>query len=158
MKNLVSILVLVFAVTFTAQAQKNKGNRMSNLTAEQHANLAVKKMTLMLDLTERQQNEIKPILMAKAAERKAEMKKRRTSKENKKRPNSNEVYEMKAKHLDNQIFMKNKMKNILNKEQFAKFEEMHKGRNKMAMSKRKDKKDGKHSKGNKRGNGPQEIE
>ena len=71
MKKIISILVLVFAVTFTTQAQKKRGERgqkESKLTIEQHTTLAVKKMTLALDLSDKQQKQIKPLLMAKMAE------------------------------------------------------------------------------------------
>ena len=64
MKKIISILVLVFAVTFTTQAQKKRGERGENgskLTIEQHTTLAVKKMTLALDLSDKQQKQIKPL-------------------------------------------------------------------------------------------------
>ena len=150
MKNLVSILVLVFAFTFTTQAQKKRGDRQSNLTPEQHTELAVKKMTLALDLSDKQQKQIKPLLMANMADKKAAMEKRKEARKEKKRPTADEMYAMQTKRLDKQIAMKRSMKNILNKEQFEKFEKMQKGRKKMAM---KGKKGGKNKK---RGNNPQE--
>ncbi|MEO9572202.1 MAG: hypothetical protein ABJH82_00465 [Polaribacter sp.] len=152
MKNLVSILVLVFAFTFTTQAQKKRGNRQSNLTPEQHTELAVKKMTLALDLSNKQQKQIKPLLMAKMADRKAAMEKRKEARKNKKRPTADEMYAMQTKRLDNQIAMKKSMKNILNKEQFEKFEQMQKGRKRLAMNKIKGEK---RAKGKKRGNNTQ---
>ena len=54
------------------------------------------------------------------------MLKRKELRTAKKRPSSDEVYTMKSKLLDNQIAFKNKMKDILNKNQFEKFEEMKK--------------------------------
>lgn len=162
MKKIVSILVLVFAVTFTTQAQKkrgDKGNRGPKLTIEQHTTLAVKKMTLALDLSDKQQKQIKPILMAKMADRKAAMEKRKEARENKEKrekPTADEMFAMKNKQLDHQIAMKNSMKNILNKEQFEKFEKMHKSRMKMAKNKMKGKKGSKKNKGDKRGERPQQ--
>lgn len=155
MKNLVSILVLVFAVTFTTQAQKKRGDRQPNLTPEQHTELAVKKMTLALDLSDKQQKQIKPLLMANMADRKAAMEKRKEARKEKKRPTADEMYTMQTKRLDKQIAMKRSMKNILNKEQFEKFEKMQKGRKKMAMNKMKGKKGAKGKKGNKRGDNTQ---
>ncbi|WP_299058658.1 hypothetical protein [uncultured Polaribacter sp.] len=155
MKNLVSILVLVFAITFTTQAQKKKEYKRPKLTTEQHTNLAIKKMTLALDLSEQQQNEIKPILMEKMAERKAAMEKRKASKEDKKRPTADEMYAMQMQRLDNQIAMKSKMKSILNKEQFEKFEKMHYKRNKKGMHKRKGKKGSKKYKGEMQNQNPE---
>ena len=150
MKKLVTILTLVFAFTLTTQAQKKRGDKQSKLTAEQHATLAVKKMTLALDLTEKQQKQIKPIIMAKMADRKAAMEKRKAARKNKKKPTADEMFAMKNKQLDNEILMKSKMKNILNKEQFEKFEKMQKRRKMMAMKKMKSKRDAMKKKNNKR--------
>ena len=150
MKNLVSILVLVFAITFTTQAQKKRGNKHPKLTAEQHATLAIKKMTLALDLSDKQQKQIKPLIIAKMTERKAAMEKRKAAKQKKERPSADEIYAMKNKMLDKQILMKKKMKNILNKEQFEKFEKMQRGRKKMMKSKMKKMKKSKKMKRGKR--------
>lgn len=146
MKNILIALVLVFAFTLTTQAQKKRKDKTLKYTVEQKTNLAVKKMTLFLDLSERQQNEIKPILMQKMAEKKAIIAKRKAAKENKKRPTADEMYAMQMERLDNQILIKNKMKSILNKEQFEKFEKMQKNK----MHKRKGKKRGNHKKKQKR--------
>lgn len=141
MKNLATILVFVFAVTFTSQAQKNRKQKRPNLTTEQHTNLAIKKMTLALDLSEKQQKQIKPILMAQITERKAAMEKRKEARKNKQKPTADEIYTMQNKQLDNRIMIKNKMKDILNKEQFEKFEKMQKRRKMMAMKKMKQRKE-----------------
>ena len=139
MKKVVSILVLVlvFAFTLTTQAQKKERKERKErterrekikLSTEQQVDLAVKKMTLKLDLTEKQQREIKPLIAAKVKGRKAAMEKRKEFKKAGKKPTSDELYAVKSKMLDNQIAAKNKMKNILNKEQFEKFEKMNRGR------------------------------
>ncbi|TMM29553.1 hypothetical protein FDT66_10565 [Polaribacter aestuariivivens] len=138
MKNLVSILVLVFAFTFTTQAQKKRNHKKPQLSAEQHADLMVKKMTLSLDLSEKQQKQIKPLLTSKIAERKAFMEKRMEAKKEDKKPTADEIYAVKSKMLDNQIAMKNSMKNILNKDQFEKFEKMQKRRKMMVLKKMKE--------------------
>ena len=162
MKKIISILVLVFAVTFTTQAQNKKGERGEKgpkLTIEQRTSLAVKKMTLALDLSEKQQNQIKPILMAQMSERKASMDKRKEAKGNKEKkgkPTADEMYAMQVKRLDHQIIMKNSMKNILNKDQFEKFEKMQKSKMRMAKNKMKGKKGSKKNKGDKRGERPQQ--
>lgn len=128
MKKLASIILLVFAFSLTTQAQK-KGNRENaKMTTEQHINLAVKKMTLALDLSEKQQNQITPLIKAQAEERKAAMEKRMELREEKKRPTADEMYAMQSKRLDNQIAFKNRMKNILDKNQFEKFEKIAKKR------------------------------
>ena len=145
MKKIASILVLVLAVTFSTQAQKKRGEKQPQkpkFTVEQQTILAVKNMALKLDLTDKQQEQIKPLLAVKITERKAKMEKRKASKTDKKKPTSDEIFEMKLKKLDNMISMKRQMKNILNKEQFEKFEKMKKGkeRKRMAHNKMKGKK------------------
>lgn len=128
MKKLASILVLVFAFTLTTQAQKKRKEKRPQLSVEQHTNLAVKKMTLALDLSEKQQNQITPLLKAQAAARKEAMTKRKAMKESDAKPTADEIYEMQSKRLDNQIAFKSNLKDILNKEQFEKFEKIAKRR------------------------------
>ena len=131
MRKLVAILVMVFSIAFTTQAQQKRGEKLEKrpkLSVEQHTDLALKKMTLALDLTEKQQNQIKPLLKMQAQEKKAAMEKRKEMRENRKRPTADEMYAMQAKKLDNQIAMKNSMKRILDKEQFEKFEKMARAR------------------------------
>jgi len=136
MKKVITLFVLVFAFTFSTQGQNKKAKRASKLTIEQQTTLAVKKMTLALDLSEKQQNDIKPILMAKITERKMAIKKRKAAKKAKERPSANEIYEMKMKQLDGLILIKSKMKNILDEKQYERFEEMQKRRMKMALKKK----------------------
>jgi protein CpxP len=143
MKKLASILILVFAFTVTVHAQKKgkQNERGPKLTVEQNANLAVKKMTLGLDLSEKQQSQIKPLINSQAAARKVAMESRKENRATNKKPSADEIYAMRSAQLDNQIAFKNKLRNILNKEQFEKFEQMknnrkEKGR-KMMMRKRK---------------------
>jgi hypothetical protein len=135
MKKLASILVLVFAFTLTTQAQKKRTNERVKLSIEQQTNLAVKKMTLDLDLSKKQQNDIRPLISEQIAERKNVMEKRKTAKKENKKPTADQIYAMKSKMLDNKIAMKNKMKTLLNKEQFAKFEKTQKGRKMRGMKK-----------------------
>jgi protein CpxP len=130
MKKIASILILVFAFTLAVQAQKKgkHNERGSKLTVEQYADLAVKKMTLGLDLSKKQQSQIKPLIHAQVASKKAAMFQRKENRSKKQRPTGDEIYEMKSKQLDHKIAFKNKMKDILDKKQFEKFEKMKKGR------------------------------
>ena len=130
MKNLASILILVFAFTVKVQAQKKgkQNERGPKLTVEQNTNLAVKKMTLGLDLSEKQQSQIKPLINSQAAARKVTMESRKENRATNKKPSADEIYAMKSAQLDNQIAFKNKLRNILNKEQFEKFEQMKNNR------------------------------
>jgi hypothetical protein len=138
MKNFATILVLAFTVTFTANAQqqKDKQNR-PQFTIEQQTELSVKRMTLALDLNEKQQNQLKPLLKVQATQRKAAMEKMKKAREAKQRPSDDELFAMKNQQLDNQIAMKSKMKEILTKEQFDQFEKMAKVRGQKMMEARK---------------------
>nr|WP_321246929.1 hypothetical protein [uncultured Psychroserpens sp.] len=146
MKKLASILILVFAITFTTHAQKRKGKKGPKMTTEQQVTLKVKKMTLALDLTTQQQREISPLIAKQIEAKKAANEERREMKKADKKPSSDEIFAMKNKRLDAQIMMKNKMKKILNKEQFKKFAKMAKAKKQMASKKMK------HQKGEKRKN------
>ena len=143
MKKLASILILAFAFTVTVQAQKKgkQNERGPKLTMEQYADLAVKKMNLGLDLSEKQQNQIKPLINSQAAARKVTMESRKENRATNKKPSADEIYAMRSAQLDNKIAFKNKLRNILNKEQFEKFEQMknnrkEKGRKMMMRKKR----------------------
>jgi protein CpxP len=126
MKKIASILVFAFAITINTYAQKKADQKRPKFSTEQRTNLMVKKMTLKLDLTKKQQKEVCPIFDAQIAERKAMMQKRKAAKNAKRIPNSDERYALKSEILDKQIAMKTKMKNILNPVQFEKFEKMKK--------------------------------
>jgi hypothetical protein len=138
MKNFATILVFAFTVTFTANAQqqKDKQNR-PQFTIEQQTELSVKRMTLALDLNEKQQNQLKPLLKVQATQRKAAMEKMKKAREARQRPSDDELFSMKNQQLDNRIAMKSKMKEILTKEQFDQFEKMAKVRGQKMMEARK---------------------
>ena len=127
MKNIASILVLIFVFTFTIQAQKKRGYKQQ-LTINQQTSLKVKQMTLALDLSDKQQQQLTPLLRAEITFRQAAIEKRKEARKQKKRPSSDEIYAIKSQELDNKISMKRSMKNILNKTQFETFKKMYKQR------------------------------
>lgn len=128
MKKLVLITLALLAIQVGAQEPKRdghkKGQAMKNLSAEEIANLKTKKMTLHLDLNESQQKEIYDLNLASATKRKAHMESRKAKKESgeAQKPTKEERLKMANAKLDHQIAMKAKMKDILNDEQFAKWE------------------------------------
>jgi len=129
MKKLASILVLVFVFTLTTNAQKrDRKGRGENLSVEQKATLAVKKMTLALDLTESQQNQMKPLIANQISDKMATKDKMMAMKESGKRPTDDEKFAFANNNLDKKIAFKKNIKQILNDEQFAKFEKMTKKR------------------------------
>ena len=134
MKNIASILVFIFVFAFTIQAQKKRDYKQQ-LTINQQTSLKVKQMTLVLDLSDKQQQQVTPLLRAAIAFRQAAMKKRKEARKQKKRPSSDEIYAIKSQVLDNKISMKRNMKNILNATQFETFKKMYKQRMKKKKGK-----------------------
>jgi len=106
------------------EAQKERRQMMKDLTPEEMATLQTKKMTLHLDLTETQQQKIKALNLEEAKLRKAKMEERSEMKKNSEsKPFTKEdKLKMMNEQLDRQIAMKQKMKNILNAEQYEKWE------------------------------------
>jgi hypothetical protein len=134
MKNIASILVLIFVFTFTIQAQKKRGYKQQ-LTINQQTSLKVKQMTLVLDLSNKQQQQGTPLLRAEIAFRQAAMEKRKEARVEKRRPTSDEIYLIKSQLLDNKITMKRSMKDILNTTQFKTFQKIYKQRMKKKKGK-----------------------
>ena len=122
-------------VVATAQRrghEKGEPGNMKDLTLEQMATLQTKRMTLALDLTDSQQKQIQSVNLENAAhrmEKMDEMKERRESGERKKL-STEERYSMQIAMLDRQIAQKAKMKQILNKDQYAKWEKLKLGEGK----------------------------
>ncbi len=129
MKKILSIL-LVLGLVITSSAQKRK-EKKDQFTVEQRTELTLKKMTLHLDLSKGQQNKIRPLIAESIAK-----KKNRKSREEMKKLTKDERFQLKMNELDAKIALKNRMKNILDNQQFEKYEK-HLTRKLRRMSKRK---------------------
>lgn len=110
-------------ITIVAQPRLNKHQKNSTekFTPEQRSELAVKKLTLELDLNEAQQKEMKSFFAdknTKMAAMKTAMKER---KEKGTKLTNDERFEMKIKMLDDQIASKKRMEKMLNVKQFEKW-------------------------------------
>jgi hypothetical protein len=148
MKKLVLIAIAFIGLQAMAQKPQNEGRRnhnkmMMNLSAEEIATLQTKKMILFLDLNESQQVKIKSINLENATKRKAMMAERKAKKESgtAQKPTQEERYAMANAKLDHKIAMKAKMKDILNKEQYEKWEKAQmrmaqKGKHRKQVSKK----------------------
>lgn len=149
MKKLIVIAIAFISVQAFAQPnqgeqRKQRMHKKHDFTPEQAATLHAKKMTLHLDLNEKQQAQVKEILLENAQARKAKMEAFKAKKESGelKKPTTEERFEMANAKLDHQIAMKAKMKKILNEEQFAKWEKVmakmaHRGNQKKSEMKKK---------------------
>ena len=125
MKKLTSILVFFFVFTLSVQAQKKQYHKKnSSFNTEQIAILKSKKMALHLDLSEKQQQEIRTLLLQRYAEKKAMQEKIKLIKKEGKKPTQEERYQFQKNRLDKQITFKKRIKRILDKNQYEKFEKM----------------------------------
>ncbi|MEY8869678.1 hypothetical protein AB9K24_09230 [Meridianimaribacter flavus] len=144
-----AIIIALALVAFQANAQERKkdfkkGERkermemMKDLTPEEFATLQTKRMTLELDLTEKQQEQMQAIHLEEAQLRKAQMEERQKLKDSDdaEKPSKDEMVKRMSDRLDHQIEVKQKVKNILNAEQFEKWEES-KAKHKDKRGKRK---------------------
>lgn len=137
MKKLVLVVLALVTIQVTAQNKKQgarngdqieKGQGMSDFSPEEIAQLQTKKMTLALDLTKSQQKEVEKIILEKAKEQQAFREDRQAKRQAGKgeKPSKEERLKWMNERLDRQIEMKEKMKNILNDEQFEKWEKINK--------------------------------
>lgn len=100
--------------------QGEKHEKMKDLTPQQRATLKTKRMTLDLDLTLAQQEEIQKLNEAMEAKTEAFRKERESGQELSK----DELFAKKSQKLDNEIFHKQQLKTILTEDQFAKWEKV----------------------------------
>src|SRR5690554_5756690 len=133
MKNLVLVIALMMGLSAmaqkTGQEKRHKGD-MKSMNPEQMATLQTKRMTLALDLTDAQQKQIQSLNLENATKRAEKMKAMKAKKESGelKEITSEDRYAMKSAMLDHQIAQKERIKKILDKDQYAKWEKMKKNR------------------------------
>lgn len=115
------MILAIVLVTTTLTFAQDKKERVAKLTPEQQTELQVKRMTLELDLDEKQQKEMKTILAEQSKKREAKVSAMKAKKEKGEKPTADERFAMKNEMLDNQIDMKAQMKKILKPEQYTKW-------------------------------------
>ncbi|MGJ8685453.1 MAG: hypothetical protein ACSHWW_12560 [Nonlabens sp.] len=136
MKKLIVIIALL-AMT-VAQAQEgrkgDRGERMKDVSPQEMATFQSKKMTLALDLSDKQEKEVFQVLLKGAEKRKAN----KMSREDHEKLTDDQKKAAKIAMMDEKIAMKRAMKKILNDEQYAKWEKMmHKMRGNDRKGKKK---------------------
>ncbi len=137
MKQFSLILVMFSMLTLSAQHKEH----LKNLNPEQKMEIYLKKMTLKLDLTDKQISQIKPILANRIQNHKDPKKK-----ENRAKMSDDQKHNYIINKLDRQIAFNKEMKNVLNEKQYDHFKKMQEHRNKKLMHK-KNKRKKKHCKG-----------
>lgn len=116
----ISTLSSTYAQEKQAETAKPQRERM---TTEQRNQLQLKRMTASLDLSASQQKEMAVIIADENAKRESKRAEMKANKEAKKQLTADEKFKMENEKLDAQIERKAKMKKVLNKEQFEKWEE-----------------------------------
>lgn len=136
------IAIALLTLTVSAQHKNDRKEHLKDLSPEEIATLKTKKMTLHLDLTEAQQTAVKSLVLEEAKHRESLRAKREEQKndENFKKPSKEERLAMANEHLDRQIAMKKKMKDILNDQQYEKWEASMEKQNKMKQKRHENQK------------------
>lgn len=132
-------LIVAFAILVSTLSFAQPGGR-EKLTPEQNVEKRLKEMTNDLNLSEKQQIQIKSILVEQSKKRETLKEKMKASREKGVKPTDEEKAEMKKTMIDDQLEMKTKMKSILNEDQLKKLQETHKERKTEMREKRNNKK------------------
>lgn len=127
MKKLFVIALLALGISGVAQEkQARKKSERPEMTVSQKNQLRVKKLALELDLTSQQQKEIAQIIEKKQQERATMMSNLKKTKTEKKQITADERFRMRNEMLDRRIAHKAEMRKVLNKEQYANWENLSK--------------------------------
>lgn len=129
MRKLAFAILLMIGMGAMAQKtgpEKGDRNYRDKMSPEQMATLQTKRMTLALDLTDAQQRQVQGLNVENAIRREEKMKEIKIKKEKGelRKLSQEERYNLQLAMLDHQIAQKNKMKKILDKDQYAKWEKM----------------------------------
>jgi hypothetical protein len=121
MKKVLIAMFTIASLSAMAQEGPERGPRDEGdrLTPEQMATLQTKKMTLALDLSTAQQKQIQEFHLENAKLRKEKMD---SMKQKRMDQSSEERFAQKTERLDHMIAQKEKLKQILNEDQFNKWE------------------------------------
>lgn len=119
------ILAMAMTMTVGANAQQ-KNDKPEPLKPEQRAELQSKKMTLALNLNEKQQKDVKELLVEQGKQRAEFRRQHMAERQAGKKLTADERFALKNKMLDNRIAMNREMKKILSEDQFTKFEQLRK--------------------------------
>jgi hypothetical protein len=128
--------MLISISAFSQQKGQHQKAEMANMSAEEMATLQTKKLTLLLDLNQAQQQEIKNLYQKNAEERKAMMAEHRKMSAEDAEKSKEKRFERGNARLDQELAHQEKMKQILNEEQFKKWQD---SRSKMRKSNHKNK-------------------
>lgn len=136
------LAIALITMSFAQQAPKAQGMKMKmmqmhqedSFTPEQQATLKAKKLTLALELNDKQKSELTKLFKEEAAMMQKHHNKMKALKEEGKKVDR---YDMMNRHLDLKIDQQRKIKNILSEDQYTKWSKMkmHMGSNKAPKGK-----------------------
>ena len=139
MKKVFLVALLVVSLTTFAQEGRKPGSKraeMEKMTPEQRSELRLKRVSAILNLTEKQQKEIAPILEEQQQKREKALANFKAMKEKGTKPSVEELAARAQVREDDQKAMKDKLQKILTPEQMKKWEDM-KERSKERMMNKK---------------------
>lgn len=134
MKKVIVVVLMLVGFTTFAQEEKQASKRaeMEKMTPEQRNQLLLKRVTAILNLNEKQQKEIAPILMEQQLKREKALAEFKAQKEKGTKPTADERFARENNKLDEEIAMNEKLQKILAPDQMKKWEDMKsKGRERM---------------------------
>lgn len=123
MKKWVVAALFSSSLLMAQQGQQGRSQNREPLSVEQRTEVQVKRMALDLDLTEKQQEEVKALLLENAQQRQEHLKSRREKLGNESNLTAEQRYQMQLAAIDQQIAMKESMKKILDEKQFERWEQ-----------------------------------
>lgn len=133
MKKVIVIVVLLAGMINFAQKRKVdfKTDKKELFTLEQKAVLKAKKMTLELDLTDSQQQELVKVFSDDEMKKEVAMKGNKSKNNTENKENTPNLFAQKNRNLDSKIELNRKLKEILSEEQFKKWKSIssHKKKN-----------------------------
>lgn len=135
MKTWILAIVMMMGFAMNAQHGERRHNEKrhgkehtEHFTPEQKAELQAKKMTLALDLSDKQQADVKAFLLERNKEKQKQMETLKANREAGKKLTSDDRFAMNNRRLDDKLAMKAFMKKTLDARQLSKLEEMKKHR------------------------------
>ena len=139
MKKVFLAALLVVSLTTFAQEERKAGSKraeMEKMTPEQRGELRLKRVSAILNLNEKQQKEIAPILAEQQQKREKAIADFKAMKEKGTKPTAEERAVRVKQREDDQKVMTDKLQKILTPDQMKKWEDM-KERNKERMMEKK---------------------
>lgn len=137
MKTFIAAALMLAATSIFAQAKLE--GRAQQLSAEQKTELQVKRMTLDLELTEKQQKEIKSLVLEQNQKLEERRKDRDQRREEMAKMTKDERFKMQSQALDDELAFQAKVKKILTDDQYVKWQAQRERRKDIMKSQAKKK-------------------